>query len=191
MRTFFGIIILATLAWAVGLAAFIGAMAGREAPEDARADGVVVYTGTGGARIAAGMSLLGDGAAGRLLISGVNPDISREDLARLWPGEPAAFDCCVDLGREAETTLGNAIEVRDWAQTHGFSSLILVTSDYHMPRALLETRVQLPEAELVAYPVQSGFLNEDGRPESADAFKQLAAEYTKFLAVRVKAWLPH
>lgn len=190
MRSVFGLVLFAILAWAAGLAVFVAKLPGDGGPEGARADGVVVYTGTGGARILTGMTLLGEGAGERLLISGVNPDISRDELARLWPGEPARFECCVDLGRDAESTLGNAIEVRDWAQTHGFSSLILVTSDYHMPRAVLETREQLPDAEIVAWPVRSGYLDERGMPASGEALRQLAAEYTKFLAVRVKAWAP-
>lgn len=186
-------LVLAGLLWAAGLIVFIarlpdGAEAG--AAKSARADGVVVYTGTGGARIKAGMSLLGDGAGQRLLISGVNPDISREELAKLWPGEPSAWECCVDLGRKAQTTQGNAIEVRDWAEEHGFASIILVTSDYHMPRALLETQAQLGEAEIISHPVQSGYLDAGGRPADVEALRQLAIEYTKFIAVRVKTWAP-
>lgn len=158
--------------------------------EDLRADAVVVYTGIGGGRIDAAMSLLGEGAGARLLISGVNPEISREELQRLWPGEPAAFECCVDLGREARSTVGNAREARAWAISNGFSSLILVTSDYHMPRALVETRDQLNEIDVTPYRVQSGYLNERGEPANSEAWKKLAIEYSKFLAALVKSWAP-
>ena len=46
--------------------------------------------------------------------------------------------CCVDLDYSALNTLGNAMQARRWALEHGFHSLIVVTSAYHMPRALAE-----------------------------------------------------
>ena len=49
-------------------------------------------------------------------------------------------------------TLGNAVETRRWAQAKGFRSLIVVTSAYHMPRAMAEIAHQLPEVALVAFP---------------------------------------
>jgi uncharacterized SAM-binding protein YcdF (DUF218 family) len=179
------------LAWAIGLWVFLKDLGQAPAPAaNPKADAVVVYTGIGGPRINAGMSLLDEGAAGRLLISGVNPEITREELARLWPGEPAAFECCVDLGWEAQTTVGNAKEVRDWVLSHKFDSLILVTSDYHMPRALLETRDQLPDVTITPYRVPSGYFTVAGRPKDREALRQLAIEYSKFLAAYVKTWSP-
>lgn len=185
MRLILAAIASVALLWAGGLIAFVASLP--EAQEASpHADGIVVYTGIGGERIATAMTLLGEGAGGRLLISGVNPDISRAELAKLWPGEPADFECCVDLGHQARSTVGNAAEVREWAQKYGFHRIILVTSDYHMPRALLETRSQLPDADIVAHPVRSGYLDEKGRPAGGGAMKLLALEYTKFLAVRVR-----
>ena len=185
------ILIALGLAWAIGFWFFLREMSGAPgAADEVKADPVVVFTGAGGSRVRAAMGLLGEGAGERLLISGVNSDISREELARLWPGEPAAFDCCVDLGWEAKSTVGNAREVRDWVQSHRFDSLILVTSDYHMPRALLETRGELPDVDITAYRVASGYLRADGLPAGADAARQLAVEYSKFLAAAVKSWTP-
>lgn len=183
-RILIGITALA-LAWAAGLAIFLASLP-KPSAKTARADGIVVYTGVGGARIATAMTLLGEGAGRRLLISGVNPEISRAEVAKLWPGDDAGFECCVDLGLEARSTLGNALEVRDWVRSNGFHSIILVTSDYHMPRALLETRAQIPEAEIFAYPVESGYVGAEGWPASPSALRPLSVEYTKFLAVRVK-----
>lgn len=169
----------------IGLVVFIATLPGPQAAAPGRADGVVVFTGVGGQRIATGMTLMEQGAGERLLISGVNPT-SRESLSALWPGDPAEFECCVDLGLEAKTTIGNAREVGDWAARNGFDRIILVTSDYHMPRALLETSAEAPDVEIVAFPVQSGYLDADGRPASIDAWRLLGVEYMKFLAVRAR-----
>ncbi|NWG72645.1 MAG: YdcF family protein [Parvularculaceae bacterium] len=185
------ILLALVLAWTIGFWFFLRELAhAPKAPQGLKADAVVVFTGQGGSRVSAAMNLFGAGAGERLLISGVNADITREELARLWPGEPAGFECCVDLGWEAQTTVGNAREVRNWAITHDFDSLILVTSDYHMPRALLETRGELPEASIAAYRVDSGYLRPNGLPADQNAARQLAVEYSKFLAAVVKSWAP-
>jgi uncharacterized SAM-binding protein YcdF (DUF218 family) len=66
--------------------------------------------------------------------------------------------CCLDLGHAAGDTVGNADEARDWAKTHQFRSLRVVTSRTHMPRALLEFRAQMPHLAISADPVHdSGF----------------------------------
>lgn len=185
----FGIVAVA-LAWAAGLLIFIASLpepATGAAPE---ADGAVVYTGVGGARISSGMSVLEGGRAKRLLISGVHPNTTRAQIAEIWTGDVEEFECCVDLGPEARSTEGNAREVRDWVRAHGFTSLILVTSDYHMPRAMLETRAQLPDATVFAHPVESGYLDANGRPSGMAAWRQFALEYSKYLAVRVRTLAP-
>ncbi|MBI1366180.1 MAG: YdcF family protein [Alphaproteobacteria bacterium] len=190
MRRILITILVLALAWGGGLLVFIAHVPRLAGPPDVKADAAVVYTGTGGARIATAMAVLASGAAKRLLISGVNPETTRTSLAALWRGDMADFDCCVDLGVEAKSTEGNAREVRDWARAHGFKSLILVTSDYHMPRALLETRAQLPDVAIIAYPVESGYLGKNGRPANFAAWRQFALEYSKFLAVRLKTLAP-
>lgn len=190
MRRIVLISMLVALSWAIGLFFFIKGLPDANGVVAENADGAVVYTGVGGARVSTGMAVLMEGRAERLLISGVNPDTTRAHLAEMWPGDDEGFECCVDLGLEARTTEGNAREVRDWAREHGFKRLILVTSDYHMPRALLETKAQLPEATIIAQPVDSGYIGDTGQPETMDAWRQLAFEYTKFLAVRVKTLVP-
>ena len=184
MRFLLAILAAAAALWSGGFLWFLSALP--EAPVGApRAHGIVVYTGAGGARIATAMELLERQAGERLLISGVNPDIPRADIVKMWRGHSAGFDCCVDLGLEAQTTQGNAVEVRDWAGARGFTSLILVTSDFHMPRALLETQNQMPQVAITPYPVVSGLLKASGAPADVAALRRLAVEYSKYLAVRV------
>lgn len=174
------------VAWLVGLAVFISALPQPAALELSQKDGVVVYTG-GGARISAGMTLLSDGAAPRLLISGVHPETSRETVAELWSGDAELFECCVDIGREARSTFGNAGETAAWAEQHDVSSIVLVTSDYHMPRALVETRTTMPDIDVTPYVVSSGYLAENGKPTSRKAWKTLAGEYSKYLLAQFKS----
>lgn len=178
------------LAWTAGLFVFIASLPEPASKTDVAADAAVVYTGVGGSRISTGMDVLARGDAKRLLISGVNPETTRAHISQMWSGDAKAFDCCVDLGVEAKSTRGNAREVREWALAHGYKSLILVTSDYHMPRALLETHAQMPDATIIPYPVESGYIGADRRPANAGAWRPLAIEYTKFLVVRIKTFAP-
>ena len=139
------------------------------------ADAVIVLTGGGGERIAAGMNLLSAGRAQRLLVSGVNPLTSRSDIRALAGGDDARFDCCVDLGRTAGDTVGNARETADWGREQGYGALFIVTSDYHMPRSLRLIAAAYPEGKLIPYPVR----------HRAD-MRQLAVEYLKYMVTLVR-----
>lgn len=119
-----------------------------------KADGLVVVTG-GPARIEVALDLLIDGAADRLLISGVHTGTSVAALVQRTQADPALFACCVDLDRNAMDTAGNAREAAVWVAEHGFASLLVVTSAYHMPRTLSEMRHLLPDVELIAFPIVS------------------------------------
>ncbi len=175
--------------WLIGLIAFLNSVpqADGRAPGETRAPQAIAVLTGGPARIDAGMTLLEAGAGERLLISGVNPSTSRAQIADLWAGDEDLFDCCVDLGLKAETTSGNAEEVGEWMATHRYTELILVTSDYHMPRALVEIRRRAPTARVTPFPVFSGRLNHHSRPISLVDWRVIAGEYTKYLAARFRA----
>jgi uncharacterized SAM-binding protein YcdF (DUF218 family) len=109
---------------------------------------------TGGAsRISDAVELLASGRGRRLLISGVHRSTNQTEIARVLPEHEKIIACCVDLDRSAVNTSGNATETRRWVKERGFRSLIVVTSNYHMPRAMAELSHQLPDVVLVPFPV--------------------------------------
>jgi len=67
---------------------------------------------------------------------------------------------------------------------HGFTSLRLVTADYHMPRALFLMRCAMPDATILAHPVFPDTTAGRGWFENADAFAISAAEFVKYLTTR-------
>lgn len=144
-----------------------------------KADGIVALTGTQ-QRISAAAELLARGQAERLLVTGVNRMATSGEIRRLTRLGRAKFECCVDLGYEAQDTIGNAEETLAWAKKHGFSTLIVVTSSYHMPRSLVELGRVMPGVKLIPYPVVSGQLRR-GWWTSPGVVRLLAAEYLKFL----------
>ncbi|KQT44405.1 hypothetical protein ASG43_13705 [Aureimonas sp. Leaf454] len=153
-----------------------------------RADGIVVLTG-GALRLDQAIGLLKEGRAERLLISGVGPDTGIEALSRLTGTDRALFDCCVDLDYAALNTIGNAEMTDRWAQQRGFDELILVTSDYHMPRTLMTFDRFAHVPVIRPYPVARADLWSEGAVPSGFGMKVLLTEYAKFLAARVRLFV--
>jgi len=141
-------------AWLLGFGYFTLTLP-QAVPEGAtpKSDGIIVLTG-GAGRLEAGLALLEAKVADRMLISGVNPVVEPRELSALTGTEEALFTCCVDLDRAAPNTAGNATESNLWAQAHGYSTLVLVTADYHMPRSLILFRRAMPQATIFAHPVK-------------------------------------
>lgn len=137
---------LALFAGAAGFVWFLGHIL-VPTPPPLPAAGIVVLTG-GTGRLKEAFRLLLTGTAPRLLVSGVGPETDLADLARLSDTPDASLLGRVRLGRHAATTAGNAAEARRWVREMHLDSLILVTSFYHMPRALADFRRALPDIRL-------------------------------------------
>jgi len=147
------------------------------------ADAIVVLTGASDQRLREGMRLLERRKGQRLFISGVNREVTRDQLQNVTEGSKRLYECCVDLGYEAENTVGNAKEIADWARGHDFYSLIVVTSDYHMPRSLLELKADLPNARLIPYPVATPDLDARSWWKSRKSARIVVLEYCKYLTI--------
>lgn len=172
------------LLWLVGLFVFADRVRGlTPAAEPERADAIVALTGPSAERVNAAIRLLEHDKGDRLLISGVNPTVRRQELRALTPGSDKLFNCCVDLGFEAENTVGNAQEIGAWAKSHDYKRLIVVTSDYHMPRSLLEIHSVAPEIKLVPYAVETPSLDNSRWWKAAVTARRMTLEYMKYLAV--------
>ena len=153
--------------------------------------GVAVVALTGGAdRIQDALDLLEMGYAGRLLITGVNPSLTRADVARLAPRTASLIECCVDLGYEARNTIGNALETRRWLADHDLRGpVIVVTSNYHMPRALAEFAHELPGTELIPFAVVSDRLRAGTWWNDAGVARLWVGEYVKYLVALARIQL--
>jgi uncharacterized SAM-binding protein YcdF (DUF218 family) len=148
------------------------------------ADGIVVLTG-GSSRVQDGLELLAAKRGKRLLISGVHPGTTTGEIARTVPEYSRLLACCVDLDYSALNTVGNAVETRNWVKSRGFHSLIVVTSSYHMPRTMVEFGWQMPDVELIPFPV----VTEKMRNEplwASGSIQLLLFEYMKYLVAQVR-----
>ena len=157
----------------------------RERPEaPPQAEAIVALTGGSTERLSTGVRLLSEHKGERLLISGVNRIVTDGELYHALNVDPALGECCIDIGRSADDTLGNAAETAAWAREHGYTRIILVTDDYHMPRSYAELSVAMPEAEIHPYPVRTRFTDPKLWRSDLGAAGRLGAEYVKYLVIR-------
>jgi uncharacterized SAM-binding protein YcdF (DUF218 family) len=170
---------------AAGFAFFIWLLPGEEVAIDRNADGIVALTG-GTSRVSDALELLAAGRGKRLLITGVNPGTTMGEIAHQLVDYNRLLACCVDLDYSALNTLGNAVQARHWALQHNFHSLIVVTSSYHMPRALAELAHQLPDVALIPFPVVSDRLRIEPWWSNGATTRLVLSEYLKYLAAKVR-----
>lgn len=180
---------LAFVGAAIGFIAFLSQLRGVEIAPARNADGIVVLTG-GSSRVSDAMELLAGGYGKRLLISGVHPASAPSDISRSLPDtQSSLLGCCVDLDRSAVNTRSNAAETRRWAHHRGFKSLIVVTSNYHMPRAIVELSHAMPEVTLIPFSVVGDRWREEPWWTSSTTLRLLLSEYVKFVAAEVRVRL--
>lgn len=180
MRLLFDGIILLLVMLIIGFIVFANGV-DHERPETAStADGIAVLTG-GVSRIDEAMKLLARGKAKRVLISGVDRGTTREQLQRLASQGDKYFSCCVDIDKNARNTIDNATETAQWVTLNQYGSVIVVTSNYHMPRALAELARAMPGVTLVPYPVVDNNVHVERWWQYPGTTRLLLSEYLKYL----------
>ena len=163
----------------LGLIFFTLTVANMKQPETiGQADGIVVWTGKGGNRVKSGVALLAKKKGERLLISGTNPDLSRDTILASFEVSAPIAECCIDMD-QATNTIENARQTANWARALDYDHIILVTSAYHMPRAEIEIRSAAGRLAITPYPVQSNEAKIWWR--SSRQLKRLLGEYGKLL----------
>jgi uncharacterized SAM-binding protein YcdF (DUF218 family) len=175
---------------AVGFVGFLSQLRGAETKPSGNADGIVVLTG-GSSRVSDAIELLASGYGKRLLISGVHPTNGVSDISRSLPESQPLLKCCVDLDRSAVNTRSNASETRRWADERGFHSLIVVTSNYHMPRAIVELSHAMPDVTLIPFAVVGEKWREEPWWTSGATLRLLLSEYVKYIAAEVRVRLAY
>ncbi len=162
MKAFSGLFAATLSLWLGGFVLFsFYALTVNPAYENEKTDAIVVVTG-GNHRIQTGLDLLAQERAPKLFISGVHEKVTAADILQNWKGNQPKPTCCVFLGHKALTTYGNADETQEWITANKVKSIRLVTSGYHMGRALLEFKRVMPDLKIIPHPVEEtdyGVLN--------------------------------
>ena len=137
-------------------------------------DGIVVITGDQ-FRIAKGIELLKRNPNKKLLISGVNKNINPVDIMKEFPSSINFFQCCIDIGKDAKNTFENIIETFEWMKSNEFTSIIIVTSDYHLPRVKLEINRFIDNQQIFYEAVKTD------ESDSILRLKKITLEYIKYI----------
>lgn len=174
--------------WLGGLFWFAAKIA-ESPPLPESSDVIVVLTG-GKNRLEYGLTLLAQGRAKRLFISGVHENITEQQLIDLMSPDLRKKilklgDDAVTIGREAWNTIGNAEETKDWLKDSGAASMLLVTSNYHMPRSLYEFQHLVKGMDIRPAPVPA----DDYAATSwfSGSYRYLVfSEYHKYLASKMR-----
>ena len=186
---FLGLLIAAGVGvWLVAFYQFASALP--QAPEqpEETTEAIVVLTG-GSNRLAEGLSLLTQGRAGKMFVSGVYRGVDVAELLSVTQSGGDSVTHRIALGHDADDTRGNARETSDWMADEGFQRLRLVTAAYHMPRSVFEFRQVMPDTEIIAHPVYPANVRLDAWWRYPGTFTLLAGEFSKLLLAHARVWI--
>ena len=141
-------------------------------------EGIVVLTGDK-FRILEGLKILNSEIGYKLLISGVNKEISIEEIKKEFPKFNPLFNCCVELESISTNTFENVREIFFWKKNNNIKNILLITSDYHLPRVELEVNRLLLDKETFYYGVKYDNQKINIR------MKKLIVEYIKYLRTKI------
>lgn len=151
-----------------------------------KTDAVIVLTG-GEQRVAEGLKMLANSDAQHLLVSGVHPSVKINELLAVHH-YPQNLSNYITLGHNAIDTYGNALEAAQWVSTQNYNAICLITSDYHMPRALLFFRHLMPNVVILPHVVQPEVLQDARWWQRGDAVRLLARAYVDYLLAWPHMW---
>ena len=118
----------------------------------------------------------------RLLISGAGKGFNKSIVSKLLSKhkEPdQIINCCINIENTSVDTRTNALETRKWINKHKIKSFALITSNYHMPRALVEFKKISKGIVIIPYVLEAN------NNEGISKYKIFIVEYLKFLIARI------
>ncbi|MGH1376546.1 MAG: YdcF family protein [Alphaproteobacteria bacterium] len=168
------------LIWLIGYTLFVFSVSVKTPIKNINTtDAIIVLTG-GQNRIDSALQLFAQSKTDKLFITGVHKDVSQDDILQMWDGNKPLKKCCIILGQKAKTTRGNALEAQEWIdQQQNINNIVLVTSAYHMDRALLEFNHALynHKVTITPYPV----MDNSNALNTPSFWKLTFSEYNKFI----------
>jgi uncharacterized SAM-binding protein YcdF (DUF218 family) len=180
-RRLFAFFLLCLLSMTVYFVSFaIDTFSFRQRP--GKTDAIVVLTG-GRGRVEEGIRLYRDNRGDWLFLVGVDPSVRKSDLLRGQLEGPR--EAGVILEKVSRNTLENALYARELVLKHQTGSIRLLTSRYHMQRAVLIFRNVLPkDVAIYPHPVDSKNLHEEWWSHGG-SIRLLFTEFYKYCLYRI------
>ncbi len=161
---------------------------------DIKSPNIVILTG-GANRIKDGLKIIQDFKNSKninykILVSGTGMGFTKSSLKKkLGPNfNSQLIQCCIDLDGVSKNTLTNASETFKWTNKNDIKEFILITSNYHMPRAILEFKNVMPNLKIYTYAITPKKHNIKNWLSSYQTFSLVFTEYCKFIiaGLRIK-----
>ena len=177
-----GVVLL--VVWGVGLFWYVDQLPTEINADGQQTDAIVVLTG-GTGRLEEGLSLLEQGRAARLFVSGVYRGVDVRQLLESARAGGNGLEGRIEIGNAIDTA-DNARETAVWVDEQEIQSVRLVTSAYHMPRSLMEFAHRMPNVMIVPAPVFSDRVKQESWWLWPGTALLIATEYSKFLLACVR-----
>ena len=122
----------------------------------------------------------------KILVSGTGKGFTKMSLAKNIDFDFNLIECCIELDSISTNTYSNAFETLKWVKKNNISEFILITSNYHMPRAFLEFKYRMPNLKILTYPIKPKKHNINNWLGSFQTFSLVLSEYCKFLVANLR-----
>ncbi len=124
----------------------------------------------------------------KILVSGTGKGFSKNSLIRqISPDlDPSLIECCIYLDSVSKNTSTNAIETYKWAKKNDVKEFILITSNYHMPRAILEFKNVMPSHKIYTFPITPRKHNIENWMRSYETFNLVFKEFCKYVVANLR-----
>ena len=148
---------------------------------------IVILTG-GANRIKDGLKIIEDLEKSennnyKILVSGTGIGFTKNSLKNTLGSNfnPHLIQCCIDLDGVSKNTFTNALETFKWTNKNNIKEFILITSNYHMPRAILEFKNIMPKLKIYTYAIIPKKHNIENWLNSYETFHLIFTEFCKYI----------
>ena len=118
-----------------------------------------------------------------LLISGAGKGFNKKIVSTFLPKTDfykKKLNCCIFIENKSKNTISNATETYKWVRKNNFKSITLITSDYHMQRALVEFKKILIDIKITPFVLK---YNDESLTKK---IKKIFFENLKFIVSRIR-----
>ena len=124
----------------------------------------------------------------KILVSGTGTGFTKNSLKKkLGPNfNPKLIQCCIDLDSVSKNTFTNASETFKWTKKNDIKEFILITSNYHMPRAILEFENIMPNLKIYTYTITPDRHEIENWLSSYQTFGLVFTEYCKYIVANLR-----
>jgi len=124
----------------------------------------------------------------KILVSGTGKGFTKLSLQNKLGSD---FDlklikCCVELDAISQNTYSNAKQTLKWSTKNNIKEFILITSNYHMPRSILEFKNKMPNIRILTYPIKPRKHEINNWLNSFENFSLIFYEFCKFIISNIR-----